>query len=64
MEDRRPASHADPYKIVKVISDTLNFADELYKTLQMMYNDIKIEEIENKYGTITNEELLKDYKEE
>jgi hypothetical protein len=32
--------------------------------LQMMYNDIKIEEIENKYGTITNEELLKDYKEE
>ena len=64
LEDRRPASHADPYKIVKVISDTLNFADELYKTLQMMYNDIKIEEIENKYGTITNEELLKDYKEE
>ena len=24
VEDRRPASHADPYKIVKVISDSLN----------------------------------------
>jgi len=27
VEDRRPASHADPYKIVKVISDSLNLAE-------------------------------------
>ena len=28
VEDRRPASHADPYKIVKVISDSLNLVEE------------------------------------
>jgi glutamine synthetase len=62
LEDRRPASHADPYRIVKVISDTLHFADELHKTLQMMYSDVKVDEIKNKYGTITNDELLNDYR--
>ncbi len=27
LEDRRPASHADPYKIVKVISDSLDLVE-------------------------------------
>lgn len=47
---------------MKVISDTLRYPDDLHLTLQRMYNDVKIDEIENKYGTITNDELLNEYK--
>ena len=62
LEDRRPASHADPYRIVKVISDTLKYADELYKTLYMMYYESDV--IKNDYGTLTKDELLNDFKQD
>jgi glutamine synthetase len=29
LEDRRPASNADPYRVVKVILDSLEFAEQL-----------------------------------
>ena len=62
LEDRRPASHADPYKIVKVISDTLDLANELNDTLHRMYVDVDTNKISNKYGTLSNDELLEEYK--
>jgi glutamine synthetase len=62
LEDRRPASNADPYRIIKVISDSLNLANELNTTLRAMYADVKTETIINKYGTLSGEELLEEYK--
>jgi len=43
LEDRRPASNGDPYKITKVISDSLNTAKVLYKTLHNMYSEVTVE---------------------
>jgi len=37
IEDRRPASNADPYKIVKVIETTMMFVEELMKTKHNMF---------------------------
>ena len=37
LEDRRPASNGDPYRIVKVISESLSIADSLNNTLHNMY---------------------------
>ena len=60
LEDRRPASNADPYRIVKVISDTLKFANQLEHTSHMMYYE-KIQVNEEKYGMLNNDELLSQY---
>ena len=62
LEDRRPASHADPYKIVKVISDSLSLAEELNNVHHMMNVEIDTEKIVNKYGTLSGEELLEGYR--
>jgi glutamine synthetase len=65
LEDRRPASQADPYRIVKVISDTLKFADELHATLHAMYDnkiDANDEVIIKKFGALSGDELLEKYK--
>jgi glutamine synthetase len=62
LEDRRPASHADPYRIVKVISDSLKLADELNHTIHMMHVEVDTEKIVNKYGTLSGDELLQSYK--
>jgi glutamine synthetase len=62
LEDRRPASHADPYKIVKVISDSLSLAEELNNVHHMMNVEIDTEKIVNKYGTLSGEELLESYR--
>jgi len=62
LEDRRPGSNADPYKILRVISESLSLADELKNTLHVMYAEINTDELSNKYGTLTNDELLDEYK--
>jgi glutamine synthetase len=62
LEDRRPGSNADPYKILIVISESLSLADELKNTLHVMYVEINTDELSNKYGTLTNDELLDEYK--
>ena len=62
LEDRRPSSHADPYKIVKVISDSLKLAEELNNVYHMMSVEIDTEKIVNKYGTLSGEELLESYR--
>lgn len=65
LEDRRPASHADPYRIVKVISDTLVLANELHSTLHSMYNNtvnVNDETVIKRYGALSGDELLEEYK--
>jgi len=62
LEDRRPASHADPYRIVKVISDTLRLAEELNNTIHMMNVEVDVESIASKYGALSNDELLENYR--
>jgi glutamine synthetase len=37
VEDRRPASNGDPYKIVKVISDALDFSVEVDDIVDMLF---------------------------
>jgi len=64
VEDRRPASNADPYKIVGIISETLNFALTLDTIKHNMFSQIETETSEMgkavymdeyKTGTIYND---------
>ena len=60
LEDRRPASNADPYRIVKVILDSLEFAEKLMimKTHMNESGDVD----SSKFGGLSNEELLEQYR--
>ena len=64
LEDRRPASNANPYLILNVICESLELAKELDDTLHVMYNDVDTTKISEKYSTLSNDELLKEYREE
>ena len=67
LEDRRPSSNANPYDIVKVICDSLNMADELELTLQNMYSNVsvkQIDEIAKKYKANLSDQLLSEYRED
>ena len=67
LEDRRPSSHANPYEIVKVICDSLNMADELVLTLQNMYSNVsvkQIDEIAKRYKANLSDQLLSEYRED
>ena len=61
VEDRRPASNGDPYKIVNVISNSIEFAEVLDKTNSNITNNIDLLKISEKYGTLNNEELLAEF---
>jgi glutamine synthetase len=64
VEDRRPGSNADPYKIIKEIDISLNTTDQIYDVKIMISKDVDMEGLNEKYGTISNDELLKEYREE
>jgi len=67
LEDRRPSSNANPYEIAKVICDSLNMADELDLTLQNMYSNVsmkEIDEIAKKYKADISDQLLSEYRED
>lgn len=68
LEDRRPASNANPYEIIKVISETIDMANELAETTHRMYSNVDVknfDEVAKKYnGILSSEELLKEYREE
>ena len=64
VEDRRPGSNANPYKIIKEIVTSLDTAEQIYEVKHMMSKDIKTEGLSKKFGTMSNEELLKEYREE
>lgn len=61
VEDRRPGSNADPYKIIKEVSKSLETAEQIDEMRGMMNKNVKMEGLSEKYGAITNEELLSEY---
>ena len=65
IEDRRPASNANPYEIIKVISETIDMANELAETTHRMYTNVgmkNFDEIAKKYNGISSDDLLEEYK--
>jgi glutamine synthetase len=64
IEDRRPGSNADPYKIICEIVKSLEFTEQIYNTKHMMTSFVDIDGLNGKYGTMSNDELLKEYREE
>ena len=64
IEDRRPASNGDPYKIVGIISETLDFALTLDNIKHKMFDDVNTSALSEKFGAMSNEELLSQYKED
>lgn len=65
IEDRRPASNANPYEIIRVIANTIDMANELSETTHRMYSNVDLknfDEIAKKYnGILPMDDLLKDY---
>ena len=62
LEDRRPASNANPYCILSVICESLELAKELDDTLHVMYDDIDTSKLSEKFGTLSSNDLLEEYK--
>ena len=65
LEDRRPSSNANPYKVINVIYDALVFAGQLEKTIHAMYDDVDTSKLREQFsGIISDEELLGEYRED
>ena len=62
LEDRRPASNANPYNILRVISDSLWLSETLDETLHVMNKNIDTSKLSEKFGTLSSSDLLNDYK--
>ena len=62
LEDRRPSSNANPYCILNVICESLELAKDLDETLHVMYDNIDTSKLSEKYNTLSNKELLEDYR--
>jgi glutamine synthetase len=55
VEDRRPASNADPYRITYIIAQSIGQAEELEKTLHNMYSEVEVsEEVKDLYEETVN----------
>jgi glutamine synthetase len=64
VEDRRPGSNADPYKITCEIVKSLDVTKQIYEAKIMMGKFIDIDGLDGKYKTISRDELLSEYREE
>lgn len=64
VEDRRPGSNADPYKIIREIVKSLDTTHQIYEMKNMMNTYVDAKLLEGKYGTKSNDDLLKEYREE
>lgn len=63
LEDRRPSSNANPYKVINVIYDALTFADQLNTTIHAMYSDVDTSKLREQFsGILSDEELLGEYR--
>jgi glutamine synthetase len=62
VEDRRPGSNADPYKIIQEIVKSLNLTEQIYHTKHMMTSFVDMDGLTVKYGTISNDDLLNEYR--
>ncbi len=62
VEDRRPGSNADPYKIIYQIEQSIKNAETIGDIKHMMNYKVDVDSLDGKYnGLLTNEELLKEY---
>lgn len=61
LEDRRPASNADPYRIVGIISETLDFTLTLNEITNNMYAEVNLDNPKFDFKTLKNDELLNEY---
>ena len=64
IEDRRPASNANPYEIIQALVVTLHLAEKLEETYTRMYSNVDMKNIDSmieRYKTKSNEELMKEY---
>jgi glutamine synthetase len=64
LEDRRPGSNADPYKIISEIVTSLRTTEQIYEIKTRMKKDFDMNGVTGKYGTVSNDDLLKEYREE
>jgi glutamine synthetase len=62
VEDRRPGSNADPYKIIQEIVKSLKLTEQIYHTKHMMTSFVDMDGLTAKYGTISNDDLLNEYR--
>jgi glutamine synthetase len=63
LEDRRPGSNADPYKIVYQIMESIKNAVAIYKIkLKMNFDSDGSEHMDKFTGVISNDELLSEYR--
>jgi glutamine synthetase len=64
VEDRRPGSNADPYKIIREVSKSLDTAEEILEIKTNMKSNVNVSGLSEKYRTLSNDELLSEYREE
>lgn len=65
LEDRRPASNANPYCIIRVITESLELAKDLDETLHAMYDNVDTTNLSEKFsGVLSNEDLLSEYRDD
>jgi glutamine synthetase len=62
LEDRRPASNANPYKILQVILETLKSAELIDQAKTNMSINVDVYATSEKYKMLTPDELLEEYK--
>ena len=61
IEDRRPSSNADPYKIIYQICESLKSAEAIFEIKHKMNYKSTSDKEKLDFKTFTNEELLKEY---
>ena len=61
IEDRRPSSNADPYKIIYQICESLRNAETINDIKHKMNFKLDMDNLKTDFKTLPNEELLKEY---
>jgi len=61
LEDRRPGSNADPYKIINQIVLSLKNAEAINEMKYKINYKVDVNDLDKKYGTLTSNELLNEY---
>jgi glutamine synthetase len=62
LEDRRPGSNADPYKIIYQINESLKNAVEIEQMKYKINYKIDVKDLDKKYGTKSTDEILDEYR--
>jgi len=62
VEDRRPGSNADPYKIIYQIDKSIKNAEAIADIKYKMNYELDIDNLKNDFKTLSPEELLSEYR--